>query len=207
MNKIRLPRLNRKNFLPLVALAAAAFVLLSAGGFAFAAHQEENDAFCASCHTQPESTFVQRTAAAAALDLASAHHQKKETRCIDCHSGIGIYGRISAEVMGAQNAAKWYTGSARQPAPLVYPIADGNCLKCHAEVLTAQHDSDSRTVDFGPKGHYHTYLTQWKQADPHAANCTTCHFGHQLEATAEKTWIIPASVQQSCDACHALLAN
>ena len=206
MNKFRLTRLKRKHILPLVALVAAALVLLSAGGFAFAASQEENDAFCASCHTQPESTYVQRRAAAA-VDLATAHHQKKETGCIDCHSGIGIYGRISAEIMGAQNALKWYTGTATQPAPLHYPIGDNNCLKCHAEVLTAKHDPDSRTVDFGPKGHYHAYLTSWKQADAHAANCTSCHSGHDLGAVADKTWIIPASVQQSCDACHALLAN
>ena len=32
-------------------------IFLAAGGFTFAASQETHDSFCASCHTQPESTF------------------------------------------------------------------------------------------------------------------------------------------------------
>jgi hypothetical protein len=206
MTKLRLPKLSRKNILPLALVAAFVFVLLSAGGFAFAASQEENDSFCASCHTQPETTYYQRSLDAAAVDLASAHRQES-TRCIDCHSGMGVIGRVSAELMGAQNAFKWYTGTASQPAPLLYLIGDNNCLKCHADVLTEKHDIDSRTVNFGPKGHYHTYLTQWKEADSNAAACTDCHFGHELGSVSENSWVIPASVQRDCEACHALMGS
>ena len=206
MMKTRFPRLNRGHILPLAALAAVAFVLFSVGGFAFAASQEQNDSFCASCHTQPESTFYQRSTAAEPVDLASAH-RLKNTGCIDCHSGIGLTGRVSAEMMGAQNALRWYTGTAQQPAPLVFPIGDDNCMKCHAEVLTEKHDSNSRTVNFGPKGHYHTYLSQWKKADTKAADCTSCHYGHDTGSTVDKSWVVSASVQKECDACHALLAN
>lgn len=49
---------------PLLAVLLGLFVLgvvFAVGGFAFAASQETNDSFCASCHTQPESTFVQRS--------------------------------------------------------------------------------------------------------------------------------------------------
>jgi hypothetical protein len=206
MKKLRLPKVSRKNILPLAVVAEFALVLLSAGGFVFAATQEQNDSFCASCHTQPESTYYQRSIAAAAVDLASAH-RAENTRCIDCHSGMGILGRVSAEMMGAQNALKWYTGTAHQPAPLVYPIGDENCMKCHADVLTEQHDSDSRTVNFGPKGHYHSYLAQWKEADTNAAACTSCHFGHETEGNSDNSWVIPASVQNVCEACHALLGS
>ena len=44
-------------------------------GLAYAAHIENNDAFCASCHTQPESQYYQR-ALAPPVDLASAHSER-----------------------------------------------------------------------------------------------------------------------------------
>ncbi len=40
---------------------AALGIILAGSGFAFAASQESHDAFCASCHTQPESTYYQRS--------------------------------------------------------------------------------------------------------------------------------------------------
>src|SRR5512137_741659 len=85
-------------------VAAVAVVGLSASGFAFAATQESHDQFCASCHTQPESTFVARSTSTS-VDLAS-HHTTQNALCIDCHSGQGIAGRMSAELMGAKNAFK-----------------------------------------------------------------------------------------------------
>jgi nitrate/TMAO reductase-like tetraheme cytochrome c subunit len=206
MKKIFLMKLSRKQLFLLALAAAFGLILVSVGGFAFAASQEENDSFCASCHTQPETTFFQRSIAAAAVDLASAHHSNN-TRCIDCHSGAGLLGRISAEMMGAQNAVKWYAGSATQPAPLLYPIGDENCVKCHSEVLTERHDSNSRTVNFGPKGHYHAFLAQWKEADKNAANCVSCHLGHVTGGGAQNEWVQPAAVQPVCEACHKMLGS
>jgi hypothetical protein len=206
MNKKQLVPLTRKNLIPLMVIAGLAMVLISAGGFTFMAHQENNDAFCASCHTQPESTYYERSIAPAPVDLASIHRQKN-TGCIDCHSGIGILGRISAQMMGAQNAMKWYSGTAVQPAPLIYPIGDEHCVKCHAEVLTEKHSGDPRTKDFGPKGHYHAYFNQWKGADQKAADCTSCHFGHELDGVSDKTWIVPAAVKPVCEACHQKLGT
>jgi predicted secreted protein len=63
----------RKRLLTVLAVCGALLVLgmvLTAGGFAFAATQESHDTFCASCHTQPESTFFQRATAAQPSDLA-----------------------------------------------------------------------------------------------------------------------------------------
>jgi len=206
MNKKRLISLNRKQFVLLALAAVVVFSLATAGGFAFAASQEENDSFCASCHTQPESTYFLRSLEIAAADLASAHHPKN-ARCIDCHSGAGVLGRVTAEMMGAQNALKWYTGTAVQPAPLVYPLGDNNCVKCHDQVMTEKHDNASRTVSFGPKGHYHSYLAQWKDADKNSAACTACHAGHAVGGTAANAWVQPASVQKVCKACHDLLGS
>lgn len=101
---------------PILIALLAAFglaVILTASGFAFAATQETHDSFCASCHTQPESTFFQRSVDTQPVDLASAH-KADNTRCIDCHSGKGVTGRIRAELLGAHNALAFYTRTAVQ---------------------------------------------------------------------------------------------
>jgi nitrate/TMAO reductase-like tetraheme cytochrome c subunit len=87
---------------PVLGAVLLAAMLLTASGFAFAYTQEEHDTFCSSCHTQPESTFYQRASGAQAIDLAS-FHKAKGTRCIDCHSGAGLTGRMQAELLGAHN--------------------------------------------------------------------------------------------------------
>ncbi len=197
------PLTKRRVFIILIG-AMFGGVMLAGGGLAVAAHQEEDDRFCASCHTQPESTYFERSIAAATVDLATAH-KHKNIRCIDCHSGEGLQGRVTAELMGASNALKWYTGTATQPAPLLYPVEDSHCVKCHVEVLTESHDTSIKTRLFGPKGHYHSYLTQWKETDSQAANCVSCHFGHALGGTTKTTWIVTNEINKQCDACHKAL--
>ena len=127
------PGRRRPSFLTGLFGLAGLAVVLAAGGFTFAASQESHDSFCASCHTQPETIFFERSTSANAVDLAS-FHTAKETRCIDCHSGPGLFGRMQAELLGARNAAAFYTHTAVQPAKLTYPIQDANCLKCHQDV-------------------------------------------------------------------------
>ena len=198
-------RLTKKKLLMTIGVAGLAAAVFSVGGFSFVAAQEEQDSFCASCHTEPESTYYDRSIAAVSVDLATAH-KEKEIRCIDCHAGIGLPGRVEAQLMGARNAVMWYTGSATQPAPLTIAIGDDHCVKCHADVTTKEFDVAVRSKLFGPRGHYHTYLAQWKASDPKAtANCTTCHSGHNLGADAKSTWLIPAAVENVCESCHKVL--
>ncbi len=181
--------------LPVLVGLAALAVVLTAGGFTFAASQETHDSFCASCHSQPESTYFQRSVAADPVDLASAH-TKQQVRCIDCHSGVGITGRVQAELMGARNALLWYSGTAVQPAPLTYPIPDDNCLKCHQQV-TAQRG--------GRNNHFHYFLAQWQAADPKAGSCVSCHSGHATGGNSAEGFTSRAATQPVCDACHAVL--
>src|SRR5258707_6108875 len=77
------------NFRTPVWAALAGALLLAVAGFATAATLEEQDSFCAACHSQPESAFYQRTQAQA-VDLASKHSATWVTRCIDCHAGPGF---------------------------------------------------------------------------------------------------------------------
>jgi hypothetical protein len=119
------PREKKFRFTWVLVGIVALGIILAASGFTFAASQETHDPFCASCHTQPETTFFQRSTAAQAVDLAS-FHTAQQTRCIDCHSGAGVLGRMRAELLGARNAAAWYTHTDVQPAKLTVPIRDAN---------------------------------------------------------------------------------
>jgi predicted CXXCH cytochrome family protein len=176
------------------ALLVAAGFAAAGGAFGYGAYQEEHDPFCASCHTQPESTFFQRSTAPQAVDLASAHTAQK-VHCIDCHSGAGTLGRVSAEMMGAHNAYLYFTRQAVQPAPLTHPIADENCLKCHDQVTTQQ------TMN----NHFHVFLSRWQAAVPNAGTCVSCHAGHSTDGSADLMYLNEQQTQLVCDACHRVL--
>ncbi len=184
---------------PLIAVLVGVLalgVVLAGGGFAFAASQEQNDSFCASCHTQPESTFFERFNAAQPVDLASYHHAKK-TACIDCHSGVGLGGRLQAELLGAHNAFAFYTGTAVQPAVLAYPIRDDSCIKCHEKTI--------KPAGTTRNNHFHPLLAKWQAADPNAGGCVSCHSGHATNGTAQTRFQNKVAYTPVCNACHKVL--
>lgn len=193
----------------------AGFLLLTVGGFAFAASQEAHDPFCGSCHTQPESTFLQRSTATQPVDLAS-YHTTQQTRCIDCHSGKGVAGRVRAELMGAHNALLWITGIAVQPAVLTTPIGDEHCLKCHQEVTSRGYTpreqiilqglrTNRREEEEGGSNHWHELLSRWQSRASDAGSCVSCHTGHEMGSTAQQGFMDAPTVQAECDACHRVL--
>lgn len=190
-------------------IVVAVVVVLTASGFTFAATKESTDPFCGSCHTQPESTYLERSTAATAVDLAS-YHTPQKTRCIDCHSGEGVIGRISAEIMGAGNAFKWYTGTAIQPAPLNHPIRDGNCMKCHSQVAQQGYvPNNPALVQLGDSenGHWHLLLGRWRLASSNAAKCVDCHAGHATNGDARIFYLNDQQTTSVCDSCHQVLGR
>jgi len=176
-------------------LTAGVIFFFIAGSFSVAATEEEHDSFCASCHTQPESTYYARSQANNPIDLAS-FHTTKQTRCIECHSGIGVGGRASAIMLGARNALAYFTGTAKQPAPLTVPVRDDNCVKCHASVYNSN--------DFN--NHFHNLLPRWQAADPNnAATCVDCHASHTTDGDAQVAFLSEARTDQVCQSCHQVL--
>jgi nitrate/TMAO reductase-like tetraheme cytochrome c subunit len=189
---------NRKfPLIPVIIVAAVVGLLLAGGGFAFAATQESHDPFCASCHTQPESTFFERSQAAQAVDLAS-YHTTQETKCIDCHSGPGVTGRVQAELLGAHNALAWYTGTAVQPAVLT---SRGYQPKAQIAVQGIR----GRGRGEGGNNHWHEQLAKWQATSATAATCTTCHSGHTTDGTTQTGFMNNQTVQATCDACHQVM--
>ena len=177
-----------------IGIICAVVLVLTAASFSTAASMEENNSFCASCHTQPESTYYSRFQTGIPVDLATFHNTKT-TKCIDCHSGPGVTGRVSAMLLGARNAVAFFTKTAPQPAPLTVAIKDDNCLKCHATVTVG--------ADFN--NHYHAYLSRWQSVDPNAAGCTACHTSHTTDGQAQSAFLSQGTTNQVCEACHAVL--
>ncbi len=191
--------------IPALMVLACGGLLLVGGGFAFAATQEQHDSFCASCHTQPESTFYQRSTAGQPTDMAS-FHTTKNVNCIDCHSGSGVTGRMSAELLGARNAMLWYSGTAVQPAKLTLPIADANCIKCHQQTVTNQGQNGGEGEGReGGSGHWHFFLARWQSRDPNAGSCVSCHPGHNTQVAFQGNLQGQPSVRAVCQACHQVL--
>ncbi len=164
------------------------------GGIMFASDQEQDDRFCISCHTQPESDFFARAQRADqnqnADDLASFHHRKQQVRCIDCHVGEGVAGRAMVLTLAAWDTVKHYTGIARQPAVIVFPVQNEACVKCHA--------LDIRKPGF--ENHEHNQYFNPQLTPPFIA-CTDCHLAHRTgdERTAFQ---FRDAILPKCEYCH-----
>lgn len=189
--------LTTSRYWPVPAAIVGVLVVGGLGSMAVGANLEEKDSFCASCHTQPESTYYQRSLQvkggdmAAASDLASAH-VIKAVKCIDCHSGSGIPGRLGAFFVGSGDLLHWITHTAIQPAPQLYPISDGNCLKCHA--------ATEATQDFNR--HFHAFLPRWQAIDPTAARCVDCHSSHTTDGDPSIGFLNQTRTTAVCTRCH-----
>lgn len=180
---------------PLVVIAIVIIVIIP-GSFLYAAHMEQNDLFCGSCHTQPESTYIGRMQAANSVDLASFHHSKS-VKCIDCHSGAGVTGRIGGIMQGAGNLFAFVTHTGKQPAMLKGPFPDADCIKCHEEIISNQQISQ----------HYHIFLPRWQAADPNAASCVSCHTTHTTDGDLSIQFLQVNRTQDICQQCHNRLQN
>ncbi|MBI3363267.1 MAG: hypothetical protein HY023_19365 [Chloroflexi bacterium] len=177
---------------PAIFVSVVAMAFFASAGLVIA-HVEDNSAFCASCHTQPESAYYQRAIATTSVDLASKHAAKNIT-CIECHSGPGVTGRIGGMMVGAGDLLVYESGHYRNPAVVTVAIADGNCLKCHATV-TAKRDFNN---------HFHVFLAKWQSLDPkNAATCVECHQSHITDGVAKVAFLKEAPTVAVCQRCHA----
>ncbi len=161
-------------------------------GVAFVSYQEQDNDFCAACHTQPESEYVARSKDAAArqnaIDLAAFHHRKDEVKCIDCHGGEGLGGRAQVIAISAWDALKHYTGTARQPAVVVVPVQNEACSKCHADTLARR----------GFENHIHT---QMFERDAPRQRCSDCHVTHR-KGDERNAFQFRDAIFPQCEYCH-----
>lgn len=182
-------------FLVLFAFAGIAVLI---GAVGWVSYQEQDNRFCASCHTQPESEYLARFTRAdtqPADDLAAFHHRKQEVRCIDCHSGEGFAGRSAVVAFAAWNAFKHYAGSARQPAMIAIPIQNEACVKCHADAIRKP----------GFTNHVHNKYFDPPESPPFI-RCTDCHVSHR--AGDERTaFQFRDAIFPKCEYCHTQMGH
>ncbi|MBF0287367.1 MAG: NapC/NirT family cytochrome c [SAR324 cluster bacterium] len=162
-------------------------ILMSLGGISI--QLENHNSFCASCHTEPETTYYQRTLTAKPIDLATRHGEK--ALCIDCHSGEGILGRMSSLTLGAKDLAKFISRTHIQPAQLSSPLGRGHCLKCHATIANK----------VGFEDHFHG-ISALQEKDDHNSTCVACHKSHSLAGNPKISFLDTRSVKQTCEVCH-----
>jgi hypothetical protein len=178
----------------LFAFGAGLVLLALIGGVGFVSYREQDNQFCASCHTEPETTYYNRFLTADAQQsadtMAAFHHYKSQVRCIDCHGGEGPIGRATVLTLAAFDTFKYLTGTARQPAVIIFPVQDQACIKCH--------EIDIRKPGF--ENHYHNLYFD-PTVSPPAIPCVHCHVAHRLgdERTAFqfRDVILPR-----CEYCH-----
>src|SRR5512132_558538 len=154
---------------------------------------ENHNSFCASCHTQGEQAFYDRSIASAPVDLASLHDTKGQARCIDCHTGPGIIGRYGGLMAGSTDLISFFSGHFPQPAAMEQPYPDANCLKCHAAITQKQ--------DFN--NHFHVFLSQWQAIDKNAATCVSCHLSHDQSGYAQIAFLNEQTGVAVCKRCDA----
>jgi nitrate/TMAO reductase-like tetraheme cytochrome c subunit len=157
-------------------------------------YQEQDNRFCASCHTQPETEYWGRYERAVATkfadDLASFHYRKKEVRCIDCHIGEGVDGRTQVVAMAGWNAFKHFTRLEQQPAKIILPLQNEACVKCH----------DAELHKAGFENHVHNKYFDVNE-NPPFIRCTDCHLMHRLGDERTRFQFRDA-ILPKCEYCH-----
>ncbi len=174
-------------------------LLAAGGGVALALNLENHDAFCASCHTEPESRYFQQSQDKSAPTLASFHTQNG-VACIDCHSSSGPLGRVAGLSQGSQDLVAYISGHYHNPAVTLNKLGDESCTKCHADV----------EANAGFNNHFHTFLPRWQAiaaqggSNAQAGRCIDCHTSHPV-ATSVQAYLDVPTVQAVCEGCHAVL--
>ncbi len=176
----------------LAAVAAVLLIIVGVGGVAYGLSLEEHNDFCASCHTEPESTYYARALKSPPTDLASVHLQKN-VKCIDCHGGAPPTDRLGGLMQGAHDYVLYLSGSYHHPAITTNPLPDVNCVKCHANVFAR------RTI----QNHWHFYLPDWQKAlGDKAAGCVNCHNSHTTAQGNVVKFVPDTKINPVCQACH-----
>ncbi len=189
-----------------VAVAFIGAIVFMIGGVGVSLALENQDVFCASCHTEPEVTYYQQSTQSNPTTLA-AFHTQKQTGCIDCHSGGGALGRSEGLIQGGQDLMMFLSGSYHKPAITTNPLSDDSCTKCHSNIFTRTGNRGGGRGGEGRNGHYHYFLARWQAADPNnAAHCVTCHTAHTTGLNGLQ-FMNQGQVAQQCDNCHAAMGR
>ena len=171
-------------------LAAALSPLLGLGGLHGIRAVESYDPFCTACHLRDHQDYLDdgMRPKARTRTLAGWHKSADAARCISCHGEEGIAGMIRTTLLAGKDLYKFVIGDFEQPSRVFHPIPDKDCVKCHDEArLLALADGAFHAISD------HAELK---------ADCVQCHNGHRMGGAREKAFLVAATAQPRCDACH-----
>ena len=162
--------------------------------------EQDND-FCNACHLTPTKPLHegirQAFDARPAVNLASAHalagNEKREDRsfrCIDCHGGASLVGRVRVKALAAKDAFWYVTGDFEEPTAMHSPLWNEDCTKCHAAF---------EPEDAGGAQPFHAvpvHNTKFPVA------CVDCHSSHETGGNTQAYFLDAARLQPLCARCH-----
>ena len=192
----------KKTLTIVTALAVLGVVVLVVGLWG-SISMENSNRFCASCHTEPESAYYDRTQQAAIADLATLH-TSKGVRCIDCHSGQGFMARIAGVVnYGMRDTLAFYSGRYHSPAITTRPLDNVSCTKCHDPAALVTQGMGEE----GSRGHYHETSLQalWRQSGGPVNRCAACHPAHPQVGSAATLFTSLEIAGRGCQDCHRVM--
>lgn len=149
-----------------------ALIFFGGVGFVVASALEEQDSFCVSCHTTPETTYYNRAYISldnptlAVNDLSTEHYHlaqeagKQPFGCISCHRGDASLGhRISTLALAARDTVTYVTGNENSQIEKTDIkeawLPNASCVGCHTPLLLSVK---------GLNNHFHTLLPQAGEA-------------------------------------------
>ncbi len=139
--------------------------------------------------------------AALPLSLAAAHARagvpesgaRREFRCIDCHGGTSLRGRLRVKAVSVRDAFWYGVGRFEEPQQMRSPLWDEDCAKCHER--------------FDEAGPAEWESPRFHQLPVHNAElgvgCVECHQSHEAGGDPEAWFIAADHTRAQCARCHA----
>jgi hypothetical protein len=188
-----------------IALAAALLLAAAPAGFVASDRLEQRNEFCSSCHLEPGVPLHREIRsdfdAAVPASLAAAHARagveasgsQREFRCIDCHGGTSLVGRLRVKAVAARDAFWYVMGRFEEPRRMRAPLWDEDCAKCHPRFDESEPE-EWESPRFHQLAVHNTEL---------GVACVECHRSHEQGGDPEAWFVSAAHVRTQCARCHA----
>jgi hypothetical protein len=183
--------------------AALGAASLAAIGWVVSDRLAQDNDFCNACHL-PSGVPLHRELrrdfdAPVPASLAAAHARAEAApradgfRCIDCHGGVGLSGRLRVKLVSARDAAVWAFGTFEEPRGMRVPLLDADCARCHARFRPFE-PASGRPRGFHQIGFHNADL---------GVACVECHAVHRPGADPAAHFVHAQPVRAQCARCHA----
>jgi hypothetical protein len=184
-----------------IALAALAAALVAPLLWAGSDRLEQNDDFCNACHlgsgTPLHIAIRGDFGRIPPVSLAAAHGSVpidgRPFRCIDCHGGASLPGRVRVKTLAARDLLWYVVGHFGEPTEMQSPLWDEDCQRCHpgfdepaseAWETPRFHELPVHNVELG-------------------IACVACHGSHTDDGAPEAHFLSTSAVRGQCTLCHA----